>query len=357
LRIARLLAQAPGATFVARSHANVRWLTGLAGEPHTLYGMAPLWAVVGPAGALRVLAPAGELAWIEEQGRLDGDVIAHGAFVVRGRPSARLSAAATTRRTRERALELALEAVGAGEAVIADDEHPAPFLAARAVKDAGELAALRRVNELTEAAVQAALALAAPGMTERELLRALRGVLLDGGARPMLGSVGFGERGALVDHPTSDRPLGRGEAIRLDVGATLDGYHSDLARTAVLGPPPDWLADAHAALLAGEDAALAAARPGATAAGLFGAAVAATRAAGLPDYDRTHCGHGIGLDMYEPPSLASGDGGTLAPGMTLCVETPLYELGRAGVQIEDAIAITADGCERLGRLARELIVL
>ena len=376
-RAARLRVQAPdGATFLASSAPNVRWLSGLAGEPHVTYGMAQLWVVAGPGGQ-RILAPAGELAWIDEQGRLDEDVIPHGRFVLRGAPPAPVAAGVVRGWSFADALAAALDAVGAGELLVADDGlaasrldglradlaprrltvDPAPFVAARAVKDAAELDVLRRVNRLAEDGIRAALDVAAAGITERRLLHEVRRSMLDGGARPMLGSVGVAERGALVDFPVSDRVLAPGEVIRFDVGATLDGYHADLARTAVLGPPPAWAAEAYAAVLAGEQAALDIVRPGVTGEELFDAAVAATRAAGLPDYERTHCGHGIGLEMYEPPSVAPRSGRPLAAGTTLCLETPLYLAGQAGIQVEDAIVITADGYERLGAMSRDLVVV
>src|SRR4051794_37684167 len=89
-RVERLLAELPAATAaITNVAANARWLTGLAGEPHELYGMAPLWCVVGPAGDWRVVAPAGEAAWIEERGLLD-HVVPHGSFFLAGAPSAAL---------------------------------------------------------------------------------------------------------------------------------------------------------------------------------------------------------------------------------------------------------------------------
>lgn len=378
-RGARLAATLRGAAAIASDPANVRWLSGLAGEPHELYGLAPLHAVVGPDGAVCVVAPASEAAWIEEAGRLDEDVVTQGAFVLRGAPSDALRTAVGGGRTLADALALALAHVGAGTDVriVVDDgvapsrfaelapalaprelaPDPLAFARARAVKDADELDRLRAVNAVAEAAIAAALEIARPGVTERELLRVLRATMVDAGARPLLGSVGIGERGALVDFAARDRRLAPGEAIRLDVGCVLDGYHADMARTAVLGPAPDWLREAYDALLAGEQAALDACRPGATGAQLFDAAVAVTRAQGLPDYERSHCGHGIGLSMYEWPRVAPGADEPLEAGMTMCLETPLYLIGRAGVQVEDAVVVTGDGCARLGTSDRTLIEL
>lgn len=374
-RAERLVAELPvGAAAVSASAPNVRWLTGLAGEPHELYGMAPLWCVVGPGGHWRVVAPAGEAAWIEERGLLDR-VVTHGSFVLRGDPSDALRAAATAGRTLGEALAQALRDVDAGDHVVLDASIGAAVLRqlgsdlgqdrlvldgaawarARQTKDEAELGALRRVNAVAEAALEAGLSAVDEGTTERDLVTAIRRHMIEAGARPLLGSVGFGERGALVDFAPSDRPLRAGEAIRMDIGCVLDGYHADLARTAVLGEAPAWLAEAHAALVAGEDAALAALHAGVAARDVFHAAVEATRSAGLRDYERSHCGHGIGLQMYEPPLIAAASEDTMPAAATCCVETPLYLIGRAGVQIEDAVVVTTSGYERLGSLPRKLL--
>jgi Xaa-Pro aminopeptidase len=349
--------------FVATDHAAVRWLTGLAGEGHLLYGNTPLWAVVGPEGPAVPVVPASELAWIEQPVR------PYGRFVYAGAPADAPPLESVIRAT--------LDELGAGELVGVDDglSYPHGLLLADALaprrlvasaglpvrarrhKDERELEALRGVNRIAEDAVLAAVATFRAGVTERELLARVRGEMVARGARPLLGSVGIGERGALVDTTPSDRALRPGEPVRFDVGCERDGYHADISRTAVLGAPPAWVQETYGALLAGERAAIAAARPGAVPADLFAIAVEATREAGLGDYDRTHCGHGIGLRIYEPPLVAPGHTEPLETGMTLCLETPLYMPGVAGLQVEDAIVITDDGCERLGVAAQGLVVV
>jgi Xaa-Pro aminopeptidase len=82
--------------------------------------------------------------------------------------------------------------------------------------------------------------------------------------------------------------------------------------------------------------------------------VRATRAAGIPHYQRHHVGHGIGLEPYDPPTIAPGSDTALEPGMVFCVETPYYEHGWGGVQVEDAVEVTAAGARLLTRSSREL---
>ena len=90
---------------------------------------------------------------------------------------------------------------------------------------------------------------------------------------------------------------------------------------------------------------------------LFDVAVRATRAAGIPHYQRHHVGHGIGLEPYDPPTIAPGGDTVLEPGMVFCVETPYYEHGWGGVQVEDAVEITAAGARLLTRSSRELAIV
>ncbi len=98
-------------------------------------------------------------------------------------------------------------------------------------------------------------------------------------------------------------------------------------------------------------------RPGVTAREVFEAAVRATREAGIPGYRRHHVGHGVGLDTYDPPLLDATTETVLEPGMVLEIETPYYELGFGGVQVEDTVLVTDAGCRLLTRTPRELAIV
>ncbi len=129
-------------------------------------------------------------------------------------------------------------------------------------KDAGEIAALRAVNAAAEAGIALALERAAAGVSEAQLLAWVREAMVARGAEPLLGDVGIGERGALVDFVPGERELRHGDVIRFDVGCTLAGYHADLARTATFGRPPQWVEDQHAALRGRRGGGAAGAAPG-----------------------------------------------------------------------------------------------
>src|SRR5262249_16862429 len=148
-----------------------------------------------------------------------------------------------------------------------------------------------------------------------------------------------------------------GELLRMDVGCDVDGYWSDMARTAVLGAPTPLQRARFDALLAGQQAELQAIRPGCRAGELFDLAVRTTRAGGLREYRRHHTGHGIGLEIYEPPSIAPGGAEIVLEGMVLCLETPFYEIGWGGILTEDTLVVTADGHRCFTISSRELRVV
>jgi Xaa-Pro aminopeptidase len=227
---------------------------------------------------------------------------------------------------------------------------------ARSVKLPGEVAMLRYAARLSESAVEAALAVAEPGVTERELAAAVAGVMVAGGGDPRFVVATTGERSALADVVPTARPWRPGETARFDVGCVVEGYWSDIGRTAVLGEPDERQLRVYAAVHAGEQAQLDLARPGVTAAELFRAGFDGTGAM-VPTYRRQHCGHGIGLSIYEPPVIAPEADAALTAGMTFCFETPYYELGWGGMMVEDTVLVTDDGIEMLCAGDRELLVV
>jgi Xaa-Pro aminopeptidase len=136
----------------------------------------------------------------------------------------------------------------------------------------------------------------------------------------------------------------------------VKGYHSDVARMAVMGEPSARQQETFDALHAGVEAAIDAVRPGVAGGEIFDAALAAVRAAGLPTFDRHHVGHGIGLEPAETPWLRPG-GPPLEMGMVLRVETPYYVTGEAGLNLKEAVLVTRSGAHSLNRSHRGLVIL
>lgn len=226
----------------------------------------------------------------------------------------------------------------------------------RSCKTPAEVLRLERAARLTEGAINEAVELIVPGVSEVELARHIAATLSAGGGTPRFVVVTSGERSALADAAATGRAIGRGDLVRFDIGCVLDGYWADLGRTAVLGRPSELQRSRYDAIFAGEQAQLDAARPGVTATELYDLAVATVRSRGLVPYRRHHCGHAIGSEVYERPIIAPGWDVELREGMTFCFETPYYELGWGGMMVEDTVVITGDGCRLLNVSDRSLRV-
>ncbi|MBI5277688.1 MAG: aminopeptidase P family protein [Burkholderiales bacterium] len=231
------------------------------------------------------------------------------------------------------------------------------FRRIRAVKTPAEIERLSRVAVIAERSVAAALAIVEEGVTEMELARAFHTRTVQDDAFPVLGCIGFGTRSAMPNVHPSQAPLRRGDVIRFDVGGRYKHYRADIARIATFGEPDARVKTYHRALHNGVNAAFEVIRPGVTAAEVFKTAVEAAQRSGIPHYSRNHVGHGIGLDGYDVPNLAPGSKQVIEEGMVMCVETPYYELGWCGLQVENTVVVRADGPQLLHRTDGALQVL
>ncbi|MGA8615624.1 MAG: Xaa-Pro peptidase family protein [Xanthobacteraceae bacterium] len=229
------------------------------------------------------------------------------------------------------------------------------IMKARRTKLAEEVEKIAHAAAITERGLGKAFREAGAGVTELELSTIIAGEMRAGGGVPRFVVVTCGERSALADAYATPAKLSNGDLVRFDIGCTVDGYWADMARSAVVGEPTREQQERYDALLAGEAAERALARSGVSAGEMFKAAVDCVRQGALPDYKRSHCGHGIGIDVHEYPALSAANQGVeLEDGMVLCVETPYYQIGWGGMMVEDIIVIRPDGNECLTHLPRDL---
>ena len=231
------------------------------------------------------------------------------------------------------------------------------FRAARRVKSPWEIEHLGRALGLVEEALNEVVAKLEPGMTEREAAALYQSEVVKRGGAPMPATIATGKRAWIPRAAASERSLRAREAIRFDVGASLDGYHASVARTAVAGEPDPRLEAAHTAILAGLEAALDAVAPGVPASRVYAAAVEATHGAGLKSFVARHVGHGIGLEPREEPRLEPTVDTTLEAGEVVRVELAHVEMGRTGVQLAETVLVTTGGARALNRSSRRLIIL
>jgi Xaa-Pro aminopeptidase len=197
------------------------------------------------------------------------------------------------------------------------------------------------------------------GMSESDIAAFLRRRLTANGHEEAThANVAVGANAAVPHHHPSDATLKQGDAVVFDFGGTVGAYRSDVTRTGVVGNDAEAeLLAVYASVSAANEAAVAAAKAGAIASDVDAAARRVITDAGYADYFTHRTGHGIGLDVHELPYIVAGDPTVLQPGMVFSVEPGVYLPGRFGVRIEDIVAVTSSGAERLNRHPHDLIRL
>jgi Xaa-Pro aminopeptidase len=169
--------------------------------------------------------------------------------------------------------------------------------------------------------------------------------------------VAFGENAAEPHHHPGDRELRRGDVVKLDFGALVDGYHSDMTRTVAFGEPPSELREIRDAVAAGQRAGIEAVKPGASLREVDAAARDAIAALGYGERFPHGLGHGVGLEIHEEPFLHWTADDVLLEGSVVTIEPGVYVPGLGGVRIEDMVEVTADGAREIPRSTKELVVL
>lgn len=224
-----------------------------------------------------------------------------------------------------------------------------PVLKLRQIKDAFELARMREAAALGCELYLEALTFLAPGIRESTIAARLEHSARERGAEKMSFDtiVASGERSSHPHGRATLSPLPRRGFVTLDFGVILNGYCSDMTRTIHLGKPSPAHQQAYEAVLAAQENAVAAVRPGATCAEVDEAARGVLRKARLAKWFTHSTGHGVGLEVHEPPRIAAKVQTRLEPGMVVTIEPGVYLPGKFGIRIEDMVAVTDNGHEVL----------
>ncbi len=228
----------------------------------------------------------------------------------------------------------------------------------RITKDDKEITCMRRAIAALEKGLQATLERLRPGMSELQAARAWQWAVLEAGVEsaeePIVMS---GLRGASPHTTATDKPLQRGELVAFDGVATVGGYFGDITRTVALGEPGEELRRIHELVLQANTAGRAAVGPGIVAEEVDRAARRVIEKGGYGEFFLHRTGHGLGLEVHEPPDMVEGNKLALRPGMTFTVEPGIYVEGLGGVRIEDDMLVTDRGAESLTTMPRELLIL
>ena len=231
----------------------------------------------------------------------------------------------------------------------------------REVKDAGEVALLRLACEAADAALSDLVENGGlrPDRTERDVARELESLLLDHGADgPSFETiVAAGANSAVPHHRPTDAVLKRGDFVKIDFGALVGGYHSDMTRTFVLGKASSWQQEVYSLVAAAQRAGVAALKRGAALSDVDAAARRVIAEAGHGDDFGHGLGHGVGLEIHEAPGISSAAAGTLRAGSVVTVEPGVYLPDRGGVRIEDTLVVGERAPDLLTRFPRELAII
>jgi Xaa-Pro aminopeptidase len=351
-RLADALAEPASDLILVTDLVNVRWLTGFSGSSgaavvgregtrrfvtdfryltQSAEELDPAWereiAVDLLAGVTRHLPSSGELKLAFED--------AHMSVKDHGRLAGMLRAG--------------IELVPAGKAVEA----------LRAIKDPGELAAIRAAARLADDALTEVLGRGLVGRTEREVALDLEFTMRRMGAEaasfPPI--VAAGEHGALPHATPRDVTIPSGTLCVIDWGAQLDGYASDCTRTYATGELDPRDAAIYELVLRAQEAGVEAVRPGPTGREVDAVARAIIDSAGHAEHFGHGLGHGVGLAVHEGPRLSKQGDTALAAGMVVTVEPGVYVPGAVGARIEDLVIVTDEGAEIVSTLPKELQVV
>jgi len=231
----------------------------------------------------------------------------------------------------------------------------------RLIKDDAEVEALRMACAAADRALVDLIEHGGlrAGRTEREIARELENRMLDhGAAGPSFESiVAAGPNSAVPHHRPTDAALHPGDFVKLDFGALVDGYHSDMTRTLVLGRAADWQRELYDLVARSQAAGRAALTIGADVRDVDAASRKVIEDAGFGEQFLHGLGHGVGLQIHEAPALSKSGEGTLSAGMAVTVEPGVYLSGKGGVRIEDTLVVRDSAPELLTLTTKELVVV
>ncbi|MEO6653837.1 MAG: Xaa-Pro peptidase family protein [Ilumatobacteraceae bacterium] len=336
------MAAGPARALAVTDLPNVRWLTGFTGSNGSV-ALLPDRLVLVTDGRYRDRA-ADELeaAGVEAEVVIgftqaeqhDALVSAFGAVGAVGAASRSLTHA------RWEALAADLELIPA-DGLVEDG---------RRTKDRGEIARIQFACEAADAALAEVAPMLGDEPTEADVRMELEyRMRLHGADGPSYDTIVASgpNHAARPHHEAGDRTIVEGDTVVIDVGALVDGYHSDMTRSYVIGEPTTSQRDLYALLLDIQRTGLAAVSAGTPAAEVDAACRAMAVEAGHADWFLHSTGHGVGLLIHEDPYESPVSTDVLRAGDVVTVEPGLYRVGFGGFRIEDLVEVTESGSRTL----------
>jgi Xaa-Pro aminopeptidase len=229
---------------------------------------------------------------------------------------------------------------------------PAPLFKLRMIKDKKERESLERSSALLWKGFLHLKKHLKVGVSEREVALAFEFFVKTNGATALSFPpiIAFGENSAMPHHRSSERKLKANEIVLIDIGVVVENYCSDMTRTLLPKKPSPIQQKWYRVVRAAHAAATSLCKPGVPIDALDRAAREVMRREGLESHFLHSLGHGVGLDLHEPPRIRSGKEESkirLAAGMAITIEPGLYLPGKFGIRYEDTIVITKSGHDNL----------
>ena len=226
-------------------------------------------------------------------------------------------------------------------------------------KDAWEMEEMRKASAGNDRVMERTIRQLREGMTERELAAIMTKIYAEEGMPRVAFDplICFGENGAFPHHETGDSKLKPGDSVIIDTGHRWGMYCSDMTRTVFFKSCTDEQRNVYDIVNRANRAGESIARPGIALRDVDAAARNVIIAAGYGEFFTHRTGHGIGIDVHEPPDVAATNSQLAEVGMVFSVEPGIYLPGKFGVRIEDLVAMTEDGCEVLNHHTHDLIIV
>jgi Xaa-Pro aminopeptidase len=229
----------------------------------------------------------------------------------------------------------------------------------RSVKSPEEISKIRHSVRVNSEAFTRTLNRVRPGVRENEIAAELDFQMRILGAEKTAFDtiVAAGPRSALPHAQPTKHPLGDKELLLIDSGAMVDGYASDMTRVAYAGTPPKRIREIYKGVAEAQLAAIDAVRAGVPVYKVDATAREVLKKHGFDKEFIHSTGHGLGLEIHEPPKIGKKQKTRLQAGMVITIEPGAYIDGLAGVRIEDTVLVTERGCQVITQTPKRLFPL
>jgi len=219
----------------------------------------------------------------------------------------------------------------------------------RKVKDQAEIALMRKAAELTSEGMRVAYETVTTGVREYEVAAEIEYAMRKRGSSGTAFEtiVASGVCSAFPHGGCSEREIRKGDLVVVDVGATYKFYRSDMTRTLVAGKPSEKQKKLYQIVKTAQEKAFEALKPNAKAKDVDAAARKVIADASYGEYFVHNLGHGVGLEVHEPPTLSPESKDVLAVGNVVTAEPGIYLVGYGGVRIEDTVLVQKNGAQKL----------